>query len=99
LLSKDGEVKLADFGVALSRLKTEHTVAGEMKGKFAYMAPEQTRADVVDARADVFAAGVVFFEMLAGRRLFDGPTDADVVHAVREGEIPPLTDVSPDVSP
>lgn len=99
LLSKAGEVKLADFGVAFSRLKTEHTVAGELKGKFAYMAPEQTRADAVDARADVFAAGIVLFEMLAGRRLFDGPTDADVVHAVREQEAPSLTEISPEVSP
>ncbi len=99
LLSLDGEVKLADFGVALSRLKTEHTVAGELKGKFAYMAPEQTRTGDVDARADVFAAGVLFWEALRGQRLFDGPTDADVVHAVREQAAPRLEDTCPEVTP
>jgi serine/threonine-protein kinase len=98
LIADDGEVKLADFGVAASALKTEHTVAGEMKGKFAYMAPEQTRGDKLDGRADLFAAGIVLWECLAGRRLFDGPTDADVVHAVREGEVAPPSRHNPDVT-
>lgn len=84
LLGEDGSVKLADFGVASFALKNEHTVAGEMKGKFAYMAPEQTRGEKVGPRADLFAAGVVLWECLAGQRLFDGPTDADVVAAVRQ---------------
>ncbi len=83
LISDDGAVKLADFGVASFSLKTEMTVAGEMKGKFAYMAPEQTRGERVGPRADLFAGGVVLWECLAGKRLFDGPTDADVVAAVR----------------
>jgi eukaryotic-like serine/threonine-protein kinase len=83
LLSLAGAVKLADFGVASSRLKTNETIAGEMKGKFAYMAPEQTRGEPAQRAADVFAAGVVLWECLCGERLFDGPTDADVVHAVR----------------
>lgn len=83
LLSVDGDVKLADFGVASFALKTEATVAGELKGKFAYMAPEQTRGERVGPRADLFSAGIVIWEALAGQRLFDGPTDADVVAAVR----------------
>jgi hypothetical protein len=90
LISDDGAVKLADFGVASFSLKTELTVAGEMKGKFAYMAPEQTRGERVDPRADLFAAGVVLWECLAGKRLFDGPTDADVVAAVRTQAAPRL---------
>jgi len=83
LLSVDGDVKLADFGVAKSAIKTDATVVGEMKGKFAYMAPEQSRGEEIDARADLFALGVVLYEMLTAKKLFDGPSDADVVHAVR----------------
>lgn len=97
LLGADGDVKLADFGVAASALKSEHTVAGELKGKFAYMAPEQTRGEPVDARTDLFAAGIVLWECLAGRRLFDGPTDADVVAAVRTTDAPRLEVERPEV--
>jgi hypothetical protein len=95
LLGNDGSVKLADFGVAASALKTEVTVAGEMKGKFAYMAPEQTRGERVTAKADLFAAGIVLWECLAGKKLFDGPTDADVVAAVRGLDPPPLPEAVP----
>ncbi|MDP2344325.1 MAG: serine/threonine-protein kinase [Deltaproteobacteria bacterium] len=90
LLGEDGCVKLADFGIAAFRLKSEVTVVGELKGKFAYMAPEQTRGERVDARADLFAAGIVLWESLQNRRLFDAPTDADVVQKVREQAAPPL---------
>lgn len=90
LLGDDGAVKLADFGVAASTLKTEVTVAGELKGKFAYMAPEQTRGGPVTPQADLFALGVVLWECLANRRLFEAPTDADVVQQVRHKEAPRL---------
>lgn len=94
LLGEDGDVKLADFGVAASRLKTEVTVAGELKGKFAYMAPEQTRGGAVTTSADLFALGVVLWECLANRRLFEAPTDADVVQQVRHAEAPRLDTLS-----
>ncbi len=97
LLSDDGDVKLADFGVAKSALKTDATVAGEMKGKFAYMAPEQTHGGAIDRRADIFAAGIVLYECLTGQRLFDGPTDADVVHAVRTHEPDDPSASNPDL--
>jgi eukaryotic-like serine/threonine-protein kinase len=99
LIGADGDVKLADFGVATFALKSEATVAGEMKGKFAYMAPEQTRGEKVDPRADLFGAGVVLWECLAGRKLFDGPTDADVVAAVRTQAAPRLDEVRPGLPP
>ncbi|MBM4283382.1 MAG: serine/threonine protein kinase, partial [Deltaproteobacteria bacterium] len=92
LLGEDGAVKLADFGVASSRLKTEQTVAGELKGKFAYMAPEQTRGEQATPQTDLFAVGVVLWECLQNRRLWDRPTDADVVRAVREEPAPALDD-------
>ena len=98
LLGKDGTVKLADFGVASSTLKNERTVAGELKGKFAYMAPEQTRGEAVTPRTDLFAAGIVLHECLRGARLFDGPTDTDVVQAVRTAEAPALTHVPPELA-
>ncbi len=90
LLGEDGCVKLADFGVAASRLKSEVTVAGELKGKFAYMAPEQTRGEHVTPKADLFAAGVVLWECLQNAKLFDAATDADIVHKVRAVPAPPL---------
>jgi serine/threonine-protein kinase len=90
LLGDDGTVKLADFGVAASRLKTEQTVAGEVKGKFAYMAPEQTRGEPATPQTDLFAVGVVLWECLQNKRLWDGATDADVVRLVREEAAPPL---------
>lgn len=99
LIATDGDVKLADFGVASFALKTEATVAGELKGKFAYMAPEQTRGEKVGPRADLFSAGVVLWECLSGKRLFDGPTDADVVRAVREQPAPPLDALRPGLPP
>ncbi|MCC7070248.1 MAG: serine/threonine protein kinase [Deltaproteobacteria bacterium] len=97
LIGTDGCVKLADFGVAASTLKTEATVAGELKGKYAYMAPEQTRSERVSPAADLFAGGIVLWECLSGRRLFDGPTDADVVQAVRQHEAPRLDTLRPDL--
>jgi hypothetical protein len=90
LLGDDGAVKLADFGVAASRLKTEQTVAGELKGKFAYMAPEQTRGERATPQTDLFAVGVVLWECLQNRRLWERPTDADIVRAIREEPAPPL---------
>jgi serine/threonine-protein kinase len=95
LLGEDGSVKLTDFGVAKSSLKTDQTVVGELKGKFAYMAPEQTRGELLDGRADLFSAGIVLYEALTAERLFDGPTDADVVHAVRNRTIPSLREKVP----
>ena len=94
LLGDDGSVKLADFGVAASRLKTDQTVAGELKGKFAYMAPEQTRGERVTSSADLFAVGVLLWEALANRRVFDAATDADIVQQVRHRAVPRLDDES-----
>ena len=90
LLGTHGAVKLADFGIAKSVLKTQQTVAGELKGKFAYMASEQTKGEELDSRADLFAVGVMMYESLTGRPLFDAATDADTVHAVREVTPPRL---------
>ena len=73
----DGNAKLTDFGVARATSRLSITRSGQLKGKVAYMAPEQARGDAaVDHRADVFAAGVVLWEVLAGRRLFKAEGEA-----------------------
>ena len=70
LVSFEGEVKLADFGIARAMNQAGLTEPGTVKGKFAYMAPEQARTGPLDGRADVFSLGVVLWELCTGRRLF-----------------------------
>ncbi|WP_242344523.1 protein kinase domain-containing protein [Anaeromyxobacter terrae] len=82
LVSFEGEVKLADFGIARAMGQAGLTAPGTLKGKLAYMAPEQARGERVDARADVFALGVVLWELCAGRRLFARDSDAATLGAV-----------------
>ena len=72
LLSREGEVKVADFGVAKSTLRDVGSVIGTLKGKIPYMPPEQVKGGAVDRRADLYALGAVLYEMIAGRRLFEG---------------------------
>jgi serine/threonine-protein kinase len=86
LVSFEGEVKLADFGIARALGAAERTAPGTLKGKIAYMAPEQARAEPVDARADVFALGVVLWELFAGRRLFARDSEAATLAALLSAE-------------
>jgi serine/threonine-protein kinase len=86
LISYEGEVKLADFGIARATSRLDLTDPGTVKGKLAYMAPEQARGLPVDGRADVFALGVVLWELCAGRRLFARETEAATLAALLEGE-------------
>ena len=74
LLTYDGLPKLVDFGIAKAAMRVVETDAGTLKGKYAYMSPEQVRGEPLDARSDVFAAGIVLWEMLAGRRLYKAET-------------------------
>ncbi len=99
LMSREGEVKLVDFGLAKAQSQISATDPGVVKGKFGYLCPEATRGETVDHRADIFAAGIVLWEMLAGRRLFDGETDLRTVELVRETRIPPITDFNEQCEP
>jgi serine/threonine protein kinase len=92
LLSHDGEVKVIDFGIAKAAGKAGRTQAGILKGKFGYMSPEQVRGLPLDRRSDVFAVGIVLYELLTGERLFVGESDFSTLEKVRNVEImPPST--------
>jgi serine/threonine-protein kinase len=95
LLSFEGAVKLTDFGIA--KAQSTHTAPGMLKGKFAYMSPEQAQGEAVDARTDVFALGIVLWELLTGGRLFDGDSDVQVLRAVQEATVVPPTRLNPDI--
>lgn len=85
-ITYDGQVKLVDFGVAKSLASAHQTRPGAIKGKLAYMAPEQLRGPrMVDRRADIFSVGVMLWEMLAGRRLWQGMTEAQIVRHLSSG--------------
>jgi eukaryotic-like serine/threonine-protein kinase len=95
LLSYEGAVKLTDFGIAKAGGRA--TTVGMLKGKFAYMAPEQARGEPVDARTDLFSLGITLWELLTGGRLFDGDTDLAVLRAVQERPVLPPADLNPEV--
>lgn len=99
LVSFDGSVKVADFGVAKARDQGVRTRTGVLKGKFGYMSPEQASGAAIDRRSDVFSLGVVLWELLAGKRLFKGPTPLQTVERVIRCEIPLLCSYTPDMPP
>lgn len=99
MLSYDGQVKLVDFGIAkaLDTMK-EETRTGALKGKFAYMAPEQIGGHSPGPQSDIFATGVVLHEMLTGRRLFKGTSDYETLQKVQNMPVPPPSSVVTVVS-
>jgi serine/threonine protein kinase len=100
MLSYEGAVKLLDFGIAKALGDAPDTTkSGTMKGKYAYMAPEQTEGDDVDHRIDIFSCGIVLHEVLTGRRLFKGQNDVLTIERVRRCEVPPPSQQNPMVSP
>lgn len=92
LVSYDGEVKLCDFGIAHANDLVAEDATDALKGKAGYMSPEHARAQVVDARSDVFAAGIVLWELLSGRRLYRPRGPIPLIEQARAAEIPPLVD-------
>ncbi|HVK71339.1 MAG TPA: serine/threonine-protein kinase [Polyangium sp.] len=93
----DGQVKVVDFGIAKAMNSSAETRLGVVKGKVAYMAPEQARGERVDRRADIFSAGVMLWEAATGRRLWKGIPDLTVLHRLINGDIPSPRSVDPDV--
>ena len=101
LLSQHGEVKLADFGIAKAVDRSEKSAAGIIKGKFAYMSPEQTRAAPLDARSDLFSVGTLLYLLVTGKKPFEGANDLDVIMQVRRARPDKpsalVKDLNPDV--
>jgi serine/threonine protein kinase len=97
LISKRGEVKIVDFGLAKAAMQVEKTDPGVVKGKFSYLAPETAMGNEADPQADIFAVGIMLWEMLSGRRLFLGDSDYQTVKLVQQANIPSLRKLNPDV--
>lgn len=91
MLSVRGEIKLIDFGVAKSDTKIEQTVNKTLKGKFAYMSPEQFEGAKLDGRSDLFAIGLMLFEMIENRRPFAKLSEVQIMHRILSGRIPQLS--------
>jgi serine/threonine protein kinase len=85
IVGYDGTVKVVDFGIAKAALRTVQTSAGTLRGKAAYMAPEQCAGRPLDRRADVFALGIVLWELVTARRLFKGANDFMTMAAIVAG--------------
>ncbi len=99
LISRQGEVKIVDFGLAKAASQLETTDTGMVKGKFAYLAPEVAYGNPADLRADIFACGIILFELLTGERLFLGETDIKTIDLVRACNIPSIVQRNKDVKP
>ncbi|MFH1810321.1 MAG: protein kinase [Pseudomonadota bacterium] len=92
-----GEVKLIDFGIARAANKVSQTRVGLIKGKVCYMSPEQIREQPMDRRSDIFAAGILLWELLAGRSLFAGKNDRETIANVARVVVPALGSLRPDL--
>ena len=99
VISFEGIVKVVDFGIARAELRETKTKAGTIKGKFAYMSPEQCVATNVDRRTDVFALGVIVHELLTGRRLFKRNSPYETYQAVIECAVDPPSQINNQVDP
>ncbi len=100
LVSANGGTKLTDFGLARARDRAYSlTVPGTVKGKLSYLAPEVTLGKPNSVASDLFSMGVVMWEVLVGRRLFDARNDLDVFKKIRACVVPPLAPLRPDVPP
>ena len=97
LVGYEGDVKITDFGIAKAEDRASKTQAGVLKGKFAYMSPEQVRGLPIDRRSDIFAVGILMYEMLTGERLFVGESDFTTLEKVRNAEVPPPRMHNPDI--
>lgn len=96
LVTFDGVTKVLDFGIAHARRRGTKTDAGVVKGKYGYLSPEQLEGAALDARSDLFALGIVLWELTTLRRLFHRPSDAEVLRAVMECRVPRPSTVVPD---
>lgn len=89
LISYEGEVKIVDFGIAKAAMNISHTMAGILKGKIAYMSPEQAMGKTIDNRTDIFSLGILLYEAVTGKKLFTGESQFEVLKKIRTTRIRP----------
>jgi serine/threonine-protein kinase len=94
-----GLIKLVDFGIAKAASQMHKTCIGTLKGKLAYMSPEQCTGKQLDFRSDIFSVGVVLWEILTRQRLFKRGTEAEIVNAIKSKPIPNIREIRPEISP
>jgi eukaryotic-like serine/threonine-protein kinase len=99
LITRYGEIKITDFGLAKANNQLEKSEPGIIKGKFSYLAPEAAMGHEADKRVDIFAVGIILWEMLAGRKLFLGASDYETVKLVQQANIPSLSEINHKVPP
>ena len=99
LVHRNGVAKVVDFGIAKAVNSSGMTRTGTLKGKVAYMPPEQLRAEALDRRADVFALGVVLYEMLGGKRPWEGDSEVSLIGRIMTEDPRPLSVLRPDAPP
>ncbi len=97
LLSRTGAVKMVDFGIAKAGGRTQPTEVGILRGKISYMPPEQIQGKEIDHRADIFALGVVFYELITGSKPFDARSDVTIVQAILYEQMIPAAARRPDI--
>src|SRR5690606_7304724 len=99
LVSYSGEVKIIDFGIAKSQISRNKTQTGTLKGKFVYMSPEQSKAEEVDKRSDIFSVGICLYETLTGVNPFAKGNLVLTLGAIQKAEFPPLSQSFPHLLP
>jgi len=97
LITRHGEVKIVDFGLAKANSQLERSEPGIIKGKFSYLSPEAAKGLPVDGRTDIFAVGIILWELLAGRRLFMGESDLETVRMVQSARVPSIRQINRNV--
>jgi serine/threonine protein kinase len=97
IVAYEGDVKIVDFGIAKAASKTSDTRTGVLKGKIAYMSPEQAWGRPIDRRSDIFSLGIVLYELLTGEMLFKGDTDLNTLEKVRDAKVIPPTRINKEI--
>jgi len=97
LISFQGEVKIADFGISKARSEPSLTQAGVIKGKLSYLSPEQVLGQEVDHQADIYALGLVFYEILSYNKVYRFDNHIEAIRSIPKKEIPPLISIRPDI--
>lgn len=97
LLGYNGDVKITDFGLVKTKSQLSRTVPGLIKGKFSYLSPEAAYGESLDLRSDIYAVGIILWEMLTSKPLFSDPVEMKILDLVRKSIVPPISDYNKDV--